>query len=81
MDKAIRKKRARLKAHSAPKKGGMAAEAKDSKTAYIDTKCMAKPVVWLAKSEVEKEEFTTASPDEVEKEEFATTSPEDDVFL
>ena len=33
------------------------------KTAYIDAKHMAKHAVWLAKSEVEKEEFTVVSPD------------------
>ena len=33
------------------------------KTAYIDAKRMAEHAFWLAKSEAEKEEFTTVSPD------------------
>ena len=33
------------------------------KTAYIDAKQVAKHAVWLAKSETEKEEFVTVSPD------------------
>ena len=41
----------------------MMAEAKGAKSAYIDAKHVAKHAVWLAKSEAEKEEFTTVSPD------------------
>ena len=33
------------------------------KSAYIDAKCMAKHTIWLAKSEAEKEEFATVTPD------------------
>ena len=43
--------------------GGMSVEAKRAKTAYIDTKRVAKHAVWQAKSEAEKEEFATISPD------------------
>ena len=42
----------------------MTAEAKRAKTAYIDAKRVAKYVIWLAKSEAEKEEFATVSPDD-----------------
>ena len=31
---------------------------------YVDAKRMAKHAAWLAKSEAEKEEFTTISPDD-----------------
>ena len=51
MDKAIQEKRARLKAYSALKKGGMTAEAKRAKNAYlkyIDAKRMAKRAVHLS---------------------------------
>ena len=61
--KAIREKRARFKAYSALKKGGMTAKVKRAKTAYIDTKHVAKHAVWLAKSEAEKEVFATIFPD------------------
>ena len=64
MDKAIQKKRAWFKAYNALKTGGTTAEATRAKTAYIDAKHMAKYDVWLAKSEAEKEEFTTVSPDD-----------------
>ena len=57
MDQAILEKRARFKAYSALKKGRMKAEGKGAKTAYIDTKHVAKHAVWLAKSEAEKEVF------------------------
>ena len=63
VDKAKREKRARFKAYSALKKGGMTAEVKGAKTAYIDTKHVAKHAVWLAKSEAEKEVFGTIFPD------------------
>ena len=62
MDEAIREKRARFKAYSALRKGGMTAEAKGAKTAYIDTKHVTKHAVWLAKSEAEKEVFATIFP-------------------
>ena len=35
------------------------AEAEETKTAYIDAKHVTKHAIWLAKSEVEKEEFAT----------------------
>ena len=41
----------------------MMAEAKEVKTEYFDAKRMAKHADWLAKSEAEKEEFATISPD------------------
>ena len=41
----------------------MAAEAKRAQTAYIDVKHVAKHAGWLAKSEAEKGEFATLSPD------------------
>ena len=63
VDKVIREKRARFKAYSALKKGGMTAEVKGAKTAYIDTKHVAKHVVWLAKSEAEKEVFARIFPE------------------
>ena len=40
------------------------AEAKETKTASIVAKCMAKHIIWLAQSEAEKEEFATISPDD-----------------
>ena len=63
MDKAIREKRARFKAYSALKKEGMTAEVKGAKTAYIDTKHVAKRAVRLAKSEAEKDVFATIFSD------------------
>ena len=63
MDEAIREKHARFKAYSALKKGRMTAEDKGAKTAYIDTKHVAKHAVWLAKSEAEKEVFAAIFPD------------------
>ena len=48
---------------SALRKGGMTAEAKGAKTAYINTKHVAKHAVWLAKSETEKEVFATIFSD------------------
>ena len=45
------------------KKGSVTAEGKGAKTAYIDTKHVAKHAVWLAKSEAEKEIFATIFPD------------------
>ena len=62
VDKAIQEKHARFKVYSALKKGGMTAEAKGAKTAYTDAK--RKHAIWLAKSEVEKEELSTVSPDD-----------------
>ena len=44
-------------------KRSMTVKAKTSKSAYMDVKCMAKHVVWLAKSEAEKEESATVSQD------------------
>ena len=41
----------------------MTAKAKALKTVYMDVKCMAKHVIWLAKFEAEKEESATVSPD------------------
>ena len=41
----------------------MTAEAKGAKTAYINTKHVAKHAVWLAKSEAEKKVFATKFPD------------------
>ena len=38
-------------------------EDKGAKTAYIDVKSFTKRAVWLAKSEVQKEEFATLTPD------------------
>ena len=52
---------ARFKAYNAVRKGGKMTE--ETITAYIDTKSVAKHAVWLAKSEAEKEQFATASPD------------------
>ena len=43
--KAIQEKRARFKAYSALREGGMKAEAKRAKTAYIDAKHVAKHAV------------------------------------
>ena len=63
MDEAIREKCARFKAYSALKKGRMTAEVKGAKTAYIDTKHVAKHAVWLAKSEADKEVFAAIFPD------------------
>ena len=63
VDEAIREKHARFKAYSALTKGGMTAEAKGAKTAYIDAKLVAKHDAWLAKSEAKKEVFATVSPD------------------
>ena len=63
VDRAKQEKSAQFKAYSALKKGGMTAEAKRAKTADIDAKHMAKHSLWLAKSEAEKEEFATVSPD------------------
>ena len=53
VDNAIQENRSRFRVHSAPKKGGMAAEAK-GKTAYFDAKRVAKHAVWLAKSGAKK---------------------------
>ena len=63
MDEAIQEKPARFKAYSALVKGGMTAEAKGAKTAYIHAKHVAKHAVLLAKSEAEKEVFATIFPD------------------
>ena len=63
VDKPKREKRAWFKVYNALKKGGMMAEAKGAKTAYIDAKRMAKCAVWLARSEAEKEELATVFPD------------------
>ena len=52
-------KHAWFKVYSALNKGGMMAEAEETKTAYIDAKHVTKHAIWLAKSEVEKEEFAT----------------------
>ena len=61
VDEAIQKKHVRFKVYKALRKGGKMAEAKEAKTAYIDTKHVAKHTVWLARSEAEKEEFATVS--------------------
>ena len=63
VDKVIQEKCAQFMVYSALKRGGVMAEAKQEKNAYIDAKHMAKRVVWLAKSEAEIEEFATVSPD------------------
>ena len=63
MDEAIRERRAWFKAYSALRKGGMTAEAKGAKTAYINTKHVAKHAVLLAKSQTDKEVFSTIFPD------------------
>ena len=63
VDEAIQVKHAWFKASNAPKKGGMMVEAKGANTIYINAKHVAKHAVWLAKSEAEKEEFATVSPD------------------
>ena len=60
MDETIQEKRAWFEAYKALKKDGKMAEAE---TAYKNAKHVAKHAVWLAKSEAEKEEFTTVSPD------------------
>ena len=60
---AVQEKRACFKVYNALKKEGKTAEAKEAKTAYMDAKRVAKHAVWLAKSEAEKEEFATVSPD------------------
>ena len=63
LDKTVTAKRARFKVYSDLKKTGMAVEAKEAKTVYIDANCVAKHTIWLAKSEAEKEEFATVSPE------------------
>ena len=63
VDEVIWEKRAWFKAYCALGKGGMAAEAKGAKTAYIDTKHVAKHAVWLAKFEAEQKVFATIFPD------------------
>ena len=45
-----------------PEEGRHGGRGQGGKTAYIDNECVAKHTVWLAKSEAEKEEFTTVSP-------------------
>ena len=62
VDEATQEKRARLNAYKALKKGDRIAEAKEAETAYKNAKHMAKHIVWLAKSEAEKEEFARVSP-------------------
>ena len=44
------------------RKGGRMADTKEAKTAYNDTKHVAKHAVWLSKSEAGKDEFTAVSP-------------------
>ena len=61
MGAAIQEKHTRFKSYNALKKGDKMAKAKETKTAYIDAECLAKHAIWLAKSEAEKEGFTTVS--------------------
>ena len=63
VDKALQEKHEQFTTYSALKMGGMTTETKGAKKTYIDTMCMAKSDVWLAKSEAEKEEFVTLYPD------------------
>jgi hypothetical protein len=62
VDDAIKEKRARYKTYNALKKAGNVIETNEAKTTYNDAKRVAKHVVWLAKSEAEKEEFANISP-------------------
>lgn len=62
VDVAVRDKRMCFKAYITLKKAGKETEAKAAKTAYINAKRVAKHVVWMAKSEAEKEEFANISP-------------------
>ena len=62
VDKALRVKRQPIKVYSALKNEGMTAEANEANTAYIDATRVAKYTAWLAKSEAEKEELATVSP-------------------
>ena len=63
MDEAIQEKRAWFKAYKTLKKGGRMAEAKEVETTYNNAKHMVNHAIWLAKSEAEKGEFATQSPD------------------
>ena len=62
VDDAIKEKRSRYKTYNALKKSGNVTESREAKTAYNEAKRIAKHVVWLAKSEAEKEEFANISP-------------------
>ena len=63
MEEAVREKRACFKTYKNFKKLGKTAEAKKARTAYNETKRVAKHVIWLAKSEAEKAEFASIPPD------------------
>ena len=62
VEDAVQAKRTCYKAYNTLRKEGKTSEAKEAKTAYINAKRVAKRVVWLAKSEAEKEEFAEVSP-------------------
>ena len=63
VEDAVCEKRSRFKAYNALRKAGKSAEANEAKLAYNEAKRVAKRVVWLAKSEAEKEEFANIPPD------------------
>ena len=62
VEDAVNEKRARFKAYNTLKKQGKTAESTAAWEAYTAAKRVAKHVVWLAKSEAEKEEFATVTP-------------------
>ena len=62
VEEAVNEKRARYKIYNTLKKQGKTAETNAAKATYNAAKRVAKHVVWLAKSEAEKEEFATVSP-------------------
>ena len=62
VDDAVKEKRARFKVYNALKKAGKLSEAKEAKATYNEAKRIAKHVVWVAKSEAEKEVFANIMP-------------------
>ena len=64
VEDAIAEKRARYKTYKALAKAGKHDEAKSAKAEYNEAKRAAKHVVWLTKSEAEKEMFAKVSPND-----------------
>ena len=62
VEDAVQRKRLSFKKYKTLLGQGKTAEAKEAKSEYDSAKRVAKHVVWLAKSEAEKEEFSKISP-------------------
>ena len=58
VEEAVKKKRECFKRHIALAKAGQTREAEDAKVAYNEAECLAKHVVWQAKSVAEREKFS-----------------------